>query len=89
MYEHLPATATKEEVLAALDNKSTDGVILEYPLNELPEWVFEVGHPEMDPVPVSRVKLTYHTCNTMPKISKFNLITGMTGTGKTNMVNFS
>ena len=53
MYEHLPATATKEEVLAALDNKSADGVILEYPLNELPEWVFEVGHPEMDPVPVS------------------------------------
>lgn len=28
MYEHLPATATKEEVLAALDNKSADGVIL-------------------------------------------------------------
>lgn len=87
MYEHLPVTATKEEVLAALDNKCADGVILEYPLNELPKWVFEVGNPEMDPVPVSRVKLTYHTYNTMPKISKFNLITGMTGTGKTNVVN--
>lgn len=63
MYEHLPATATKEEVLAALDNKSADGVILEYPLNELPKWVFEVGHPEMDPVPVSRAyvpHLQYH-----------------------------
>ena len=43
MYEHLPVTATKEEVLAALDNKCADGVILEYPLNELPNWVFEVG----------------------------------------------
>ena len=61
MYEHLPATATREEVLAALDNKSADGVILEYPLNELPEWVFEVGHPEMDPVPVSRVKPVSYT----------------------------
>lgn len=27
MYEHLPVTATKEEVLAALDNKCADGVI--------------------------------------------------------------
>ena len=42
MYEHLPATVTKEEVLAALDDKFTDGVILEYPLNELPDWVFEI-----------------------------------------------
>lgn len=87
MYEHLPVTATKEEVLAALDDKFTDGVILEYPLNELPNWVFEIGHPDMEPVPVHKVKLTYHTYNTMPRILKFNLITGMVGSGKTNMVN--
>ena len=53
MYEHIPETATKEEVVAALDNKCADGVILEYPLNELPKWVFEALHPVIDPVPVS------------------------------------
>lgn len=87
MYEQLYATATLGDVNRVLENTELDGVMIDYQWNAVPEWVQCVPNAKVVLLGNDMVRVIFQGTGRLPDMLKFNIITGMPGTGKTNMVN--